>query len=87
MWQHRNSPLGEAEPGAMGHVKAPEPISVGKRGPELRDTWQRRSSSQQGGEVRGRGTHGGAGGHLYREVWSETTAYVVARGCTPCSLS
>jgi hypothetical protein len=28
----------EAEPGAMGHVEAPEPTSVEKRGSELRDT-------------------------------------------------
>jgi hypothetical protein len=37
MWQHRSSPLGEAEPGAMGHVEASKPTSIGKRGPELRD--------------------------------------------------
>jgi hypothetical protein len=27
-----------------GHVAAPEPTSPGRRGPELRNTWQRRSS-------------------------------------------
>jgi hypothetical protein len=27
-----------------GHVAAPEPTSVGRRGPKLRNTWQRRSS-------------------------------------------
>jgi hypothetical protein len=27
-WQHRSSPLGEAEPGAMGHVAASEPTSA-----------------------------------------------------------
>jgi hypothetical protein len=64
----RSSPLREAEPGAMGHVAALEPTSAGRRGPELRNTWQRRSSTQQGGEVRGRGTHGGSGAHLCREV-------------------
>jgi hypothetical protein len=34
-----HSPLG-----VMGYVAAPEPISAGRRGPELRNTWQRRSS-------------------------------------------
>jgi hypothetical protein len=29
-WQRRSSPLGEAEPGAMGHVPAPEPTSIGR---------------------------------------------------------
>jgi hypothetical protein len=35
-WQRQSSPLGEPEPGAMGHVAVPEPTSVGRRGPELR---------------------------------------------------
>jgi hypothetical protein len=73
-------------PGAMGHVAAPELTSTRRRGPELRDTWWRRSSPQQGGEVRGRGTHGGSGVHLCRELWSEATAYVAARRGTSCSL-
>jgi hypothetical protein len=30
MWQHRSSPLGEAEPGAIGHVAALEPASTGR---------------------------------------------------------
>jgi hypothetical protein len=50
-WQRRSSPLGEAEPGAMGHVAAPEPTLAGRRGPELRNVWRRRCSTQQGGEV------------------------------------
>jgi hypothetical protein len=29
--------------GAVGLVAAPEPTSVGRRGPESKDTWQRRS--------------------------------------------
>jgi hypothetical protein len=29
-WQRRSSPLGEAEPGAMEHVAAPEPTSAGR---------------------------------------------------------
>jgi hypothetical protein len=31
----------EAEPGAMGHVAAPEPTSIGRRGPELRNKLSR----------------------------------------------
>jgi hypothetical protein len=61
--------------------------SARRRGPGPRATWKHRSSPQQGGEVRGRGTHGGSEAHLCREVWSKTIAYMVARGCTPCSLS
>jgi hypothetical protein len=51
-WQHWSSPHGEAEPGAMEHVVAPEPTSAGRRGLELRNVWQLRSSTQQG-EARG----------------------------------
>jgi hypothetical protein len=29
-WQHQSSLLGEIKPRAMGHMKAPEPTSVGK---------------------------------------------------------
>jgi hypothetical protein len=36
-----------------GHVVASEPTSAGRRGLELRNTWQRRSSTQQGGEATG----------------------------------
>jgi hypothetical protein len=77
----------EVRSGAAGRVTAPEVTSVRRRGSELRDTWWRWSSPQQGGEVWGHGTHGGSGAHLCREVWSEATAYMAARGCTPCSLS
>jgi hypothetical protein len=76
-----------ARSGAEGHVAASELTSASRRGPGPRDTWQHRSSPQQGGEVRGRGTRGGAGAHLYREVWSEATTYVVAHGYMSCSLS
>jgi hypothetical protein len=62
----------------MGHVEALEPTSIGKRGPELRDTWQRRSSSQQGGEVRVRETRGNAGAHLDREARSRVAGHVAA---------
>jgi hypothetical protein len=77
----------EARPGVEGHVAAPELTLPGRQGPEPRDTWQHRSSPQQGGEVRGRGTRVSTEAHLCREVWSKVIAYVVARGCTTCSLS
>jgi hypothetical protein len=59
--------------------------SARRRGTGPRDTWQHRNSPQQGGEVRGYGTHGSSGAHLYREVWSEASACVAARRCTTCS--
>jgi hypothetical protein len=65
----------------------PELTSASRRSPELRDTWRRRNSPQQVGEVRGHETRGGSGAYLCREVWSKATTYVAARGCTPCSLS
>jgi hypothetical protein len=77
----------EARSGAEGHVAAPELTSVRRRGPGPQDMWQHRSSPQQGGEVRGHGTGGGAGAHLCRDIWSKATTYVAARGCTSCSLS
>jgi hypothetical protein len=102
-WQHQSSPLGEARSGQRGSAGAhlsrevrsvaeeqmatPELNSAWRRGPGPRDTWQHRSSPQQGGEVRDLGTHGGSGAHLYREVWSKATACVAARGRMPCSLS
>jgi pentatricopeptide repeat protein len=76
----------EARSGAGERVAAPEPNATRRRGPGPRATWQHRSSPQQGGEVWGRGTRGDSGAHLCREVWFEATAYVAARGCTPCSL-
>jgi hypothetical protein len=83
MWQHWSSPLRKAEPEAMRHVAAPELTSSRRQGLELRDMWQRQSSPQQGGEVRGHETHGDTGSHLCREVWSKTTTYVAACECTP----
>jgi hypothetical protein len=35
---------------AMGHVAAPGPSRAGRRGPELRGTWQHRSPPEKGGE-------------------------------------
>jgi hypothetical protein len=77
-WQHRSSPLEKVEPEAMGYVAALEPTSTGRRGPEQRDTWQRWSSPQQGGEVWGRGTRGSIGAHLSREARSGAVGHMVA---------
>jgi hypothetical protein len=77
----------EAESGVMGHMAAPELTWSGRQGLELRDTWQCWSSPQQGGEVRGRETHGGAEAHLCSQVCSKATTYIAVHGCAPCSLS
>jgi hypothetical protein len=61
-WQHRSSPLREARAGPRGsvgaylnrevrsraeeHVAASESTLAGRRGLELRNTWQRRNSTQ-----------------------------------------
>jgi hypothetical protein len=42
----------EARSEVKEHVVAPELTSVRRRGTRPRDTWQRRSSPQYGGEVR-----------------------------------
>jgi hypothetical protein len=60
----------------MGHVAASEPISVGRRGPELRNVWRRRSSTQQGDETWGHGPRGGTGAHLSKEVRSGVVGHV-----------
>jgi hypothetical protein len=78
MWQCRSSPLGEAEPGAMGHVAALEPTSAGRRGPELRNAWRHQSSTQQGDETRGHGPRGSTGAHLSKEVRSGAAGHVAA---------
>jgi hypothetical protein len=62
----------------MGHVAAPEPTSAVRRGPELRNMWRRRSSTQQGGEARGHGPHGSTRAHLSKEVRSGAAGHVVA---------
>jgi hypothetical protein len=77
----------EVRSGAEGHVAAPELTSARRRGPELRDTWRRRSFPQQEGEVQSRETRGGSGAHLCMEVWSKVITYVAVRGCTPYFLS
>jgi hypothetical protein len=68
----------EARSGAEGHVAAPELTSARKQGPELRDTWQRRSSPQQGGEVRGYRTRGNVGAHISKEARSGAAGHVKA---------
>jgi hypothetical protein len=77
-WQHRSSPLGEAESGAMGHVAPPEPTSAGSQGSELRNTCQRQSTTQQGGEAQSHGPHGSTGAHLNKEVMSGAVGHVAA---------
>jgi hypothetical protein len=77
----------ETRSGAEEHVTALELNSGRRRGPGSHDMWQHQSSPQQGGEVRGHRTRGGSGAHLYREVWSEATAYMTAYECALYSLS
>jgi hypothetical protein len=77
----------EARSGAEERMAAPELNLARRQDPGPRATWEHWSSPQQGGEVRDRGTCGGSRAHLCREVWSEATTYVAARGCTPYSLS
>jgi hypothetical protein len=62
----------------MGHMTAPEPTSAERRGSELRNTWQCRSSTQQGGEARGHVTRGSIGAHLSKEVRSGAVGHVAA---------
>jgi hypothetical protein len=59
-------------------VAASEPTSLGRRGPELRNTWQRRSPPQQGGEVRSYGPRGSTRAHLNKEVRSGAAGHVAA---------
>jgi hypothetical protein len=61
---------------ARGHVTAPEPTSAGRRGPEMRNMWQRRSSTKQGGEAWGHGTCGSTGAHLGRKARSRAAGHV-----------
>jgi hypothetical protein len=49
-----------------------------RRGLKLRNTWQRRSLTQQGGEARGHGPRGSTGAHLSKEVRSGALEHVVA---------
>jgi hypothetical protein len=58
----------EVRSGAKEHVAATELNSARRRGLWPRFMWQHRSSPQQRSEVRGRGTRGGFGAHLCRNV-------------------
>jgi hypothetical protein len=62
----------------MGHVAAPEPTTVGKRGPELKNVWCSWSSTQQGDEARGHGPRGSTGAHLSKEVRSGAARHMAA---------
>jgi hypothetical protein len=59
-------------------VIVPEPTSAGRRGPELRNAWQCRSSTQQGDEARGHRPCGSTGAHLSKEVRSGAAGHVAA---------
>jgi hypothetical protein len=59
--------------GIRGSTRAP---LSGRQGPEPWDTWQRRSSPQQGGEVWGRETRGSAGAHLSKKARSGAVGHV-----------
>jgi hypothetical protein len=60
------------------HLREAEPRATptGRQGPELRDTWQRRSSHQQGGKAQGPGICGSARAHLSKEVRSRAGGHV-----------
>jgi hypothetical protein len=62
----------------MRHVAAPKPTLAERRGLKLRNTWKRRSSTQEGGEARGHGTRGSTGAHLSKEVRFGATEHVAA---------
>jgi hypothetical protein len=53
--RHFFIPVVHSPLGVMGYVAAPEPTSAGRRGPELRNTWQRRSSLLGEGELEAMG--------------------------------
>jgi hypothetical protein len=63
------------------HGSTEAPLS-GRQSPEPWDTWQRRSSSQQGGEVRGCQTHDSAGAHLSKEARFGAEGHMVASELT-----
>jgi hypothetical protein len=74
----RSPPSREVGFGAVGHVAAPEPTSVGMRGPEPYDMWQHRSPPQSIGEVWSHRTHGSTGAHLGRVVRFGAVGHVAA---------
>jgi hypothetical protein len=68
----------EARSVAEEHVAALKPTSVGRRGLELRISWWRQSSTQQGDEARGHGPRGSTEAHLSKEVRSGAMGHVAA---------
>jgi hypothetical protein len=60
---------------------------VGRRGPELKSTWQRRSPPQWRGESWSHETRDRAEAHLNREAGFRAEGHVTARGGMHCSLS
>jgi hypothetical protein len=70
-------PVVYSAPEAVGHVAPSELTSTRRQAPELRDMWQRRSSPQQGAEVRGCVTCGSTAAHLVKEVRSGDEGHVV----------
>jgi hypothetical protein len=57
-------------------VVASELTSARRQGLGQRDMWQRRSSPQQVGEVRSRGTHGSTGAYIVEEAMSRAEGHV-----------
>jgi hypothetical protein len=63
---------------AAGHMAAPKLSSVGRRDPELWDTWQHQNPPQLGGGLRSYGTHGGIRALLSWEAGSGATGHMAA---------
>jgi hypothetical protein len=59
-------------------VAAPKRTSTRRRNPGPWDTWEHRSSSHQGGEVRGHKTCSSVRAHLSKEARSEAMGHMVA---------
>jgi hypothetical protein len=59
-------------------MAAPEPTLAGRRGLEMRNVWQRWSSTQQGDNARGYRPHGSTRADLNKEVRSGAAGHVAA---------
>jgi hypothetical protein len=70
--------------GTRGGARA---LLIREAGSEPLDTWQRQSPSYQGSGIMSHWTRGSFGVHFGWEAGSGTAGHVVARGCTPRSLS
>jgi hypothetical protein len=57
-------------------MAAPKAISIGRRGPELRDMWLHWSPPQQGGGVWSHGACGSARAHLNKEARSGDAGHI-----------